>query len=561
MSTRRLRCAIYTRKSTDEGLDQEFNSLDAQRDACEAYIKSQAGEGWTVLTARYDDGGFSGGSMDRPALQRLLAGIRDRKVDVVVVYKVDRLTRSLSDFARIVEILDGQGVSFVSVTQQFNTTSSMGRLTLNVLLSFAQFEREVTAERIRDKIAASKKKGMWMGGVVPLGYDVVDRKLVVNADEADTVRTLFDLYQRLGTVKAVKEEADRLGLRTKQRKPNNGSRDGGVPFRIGHLHKLLTGCIYIGEIGHKGERHPGEHQPIIERALWDAVQMQLANNAVKRRCGANTASASLLAGLLRDENGGLLKPSHATKSGRRYRYYISREPEDGVSGTAWRLPAPALEELVVRNIRTFLDDGARLMEMLGLTDLPADRLKDMLARAVRMKRRLETASRAEMRTLLLETIERIELRPDRVRIGISVKSMHTTLGTHDDPGVTDSHTAWLEIPVQLRRRGAELKLVVAGAHAGEYNPDPTLVAAVAQGHRWFEELRSGSMRSIAELTHRHGIHQADVSRALPLAFLAPDIVQAILDGRQPVELTAARLRRTRLPHAWVEQRRVLGFTD
>jgi hypothetical protein len=276
-----------------------------------------------------------------------------------------------------------------------------------VLLSFAQFEREVTAERIRDKIAASKKKGMWMGGVVPLGYDVVDRKLVVNADEAGTVRTLFDLYRRLGTVKAVKEEADRLGLRTKLRKPNNGSRDGGVPFRIGHLHKLLTSCIYIGEIGHKGERYPGEHQHIIERALWDAVQMQLANNAVKRRAGANAASASLLTGLLRDENGRLLKPSLASKSGRRYRYNISREPENGVRATAWRLPAPAIEELVVRNVRTLLDDSARLMETLGIADLSADRLKDMLARAALMKRRLETASRTEMRTLLLETIERV----------------------------------------------------------------------------------------------------------------------------------------------------------
>jgi hypothetical protein len=397
--------------------------------------------------------------------------------------------------------------------------------------------------------------------VVPLGYDVVDRKLVVNADEAGTVRTLFDLYRRLGTVKAVKEEADRLGLRTKLRKPNNGSRDGGVPFRIGHLHKLLTSCIYIGEIGHKGERYPGEHQHIIERALWDAVQMQLANNAVKRRAGANAASASLLTGLLRDENGRLLKPSHASKSGRRYRYYISREPENGVRATAWRLPAPAIEELVVRNVRTLLDDSARLMETLGLADLSADRLKDMLARAALMKRRLETASRTEMRTLLLETIERVELRPDRVRIGLSVKSLHGTLGTHDDPGVSDSRVAWLDIPLQLRRRGVELKLVVAGEHAGMHGVDTTLAAAVALSHRWFEELRSGNVRSIADLARRHGVHQADVSRALPLAFLAPDVVDAILDGRQPVELTAARLKRTRLPHIWTEQRRVLGFTD
>jgi DNA invertase Pin-like site-specific DNA recombinase len=561
MSLRRLRCAIYTRKSTNEGLDQDFNSLDAQRDSCEAYVTSQAGEGWTVLKTRYDDGGFSGGSMDRPALQRLLADIRDRKVDVVVVYKIDRLTRALSDFARIVEILGGQGASFVSVTQAFNTTSSMGRLTLNVLLSFAQFEREVTAERIRDKIAAWKKKGMWMGGVVPLGYDVVDRKLVANLEETRTVRTLFELYKTLGTVRAVKEEADRLGLRTKTRKPNNGSRDGGGPFRTGHLHKLLTNCIYVGEIGHKGERYPGEHEPIIDRALWDAVQAQLANNSVKRRSGANTASASLLTGLLRDENGRRLKPSHANKSGRRYRYYVSREADDAVSSTAWRLPAPAIEELIVRSIRTYLDDGARLMETLGLTDLSADRLNDMLVQTARMTRRLETASRAEMRTLLLDTVERVDLQPDRVRIALSVKSIQTNLGIQDHPGSSDAQIAWLDIPVQLRRRGAELKLVVPGERAGTRNPDPTLVAAIAQGHRWFEALRSGTVPSIADLARRHGVHQADVSRVLPLAFLAPDIVEAILEGRQPVELTASRLKRTRLPHCWAGQRRALDFTD
>src|SRR5438552_3120505 len=268
----RKRCAIYTRKSSEEGLEQEFNSLQAQCEACEAYIRSQRHEGWISARTRYDDGGFSGGNMERPALQRLLADIQASRIDIIVVYKVDRLTRSLADFARLVEIFDTQGVSFVSVTQQFNTTSSMGRLTLNVLLSFAQFEREVTGERIRDKIAASKKKGMWMGGLVPLGYDLRDHELVINPAGAEMIRTLFRLYRELGTVRRVKEAADRLGLVTKQRQQRSGRLTGGEPFTRGHLYKILSNPLYIGEIEHKGVQYPGQHPPLIDGATWDAVQ-------------------------------------------------------------------------------------------------------------------------------------------------------------------------------------------------------------------------------------------------------------------------------------------------
>ena len=342
--SRRLRCAIYTRKSTEDGLDQDFNSLDAQREACEAYIASQAGEGWRLIKTRYDDGAYSGGTMERPALRRLLADIDAGKVDTVVVYKVDRLTRSLADFARIVELFDANDVSFVSITQQFNTTTSMGRLTLNMLLSFAQFEREVTGERIRDKIAASKRKGMWMGGVVPLGYDVFDRKLIVNETEAETVRTLFRLYRQHANVRLVKEEADRRGLRTKLRRPNNGRRNGGEPFTRGHIYKLLANPIYVGEIVHKGERHGGEHEAIIDRETWDAVQKQLKRNAVVRHINSNAKAPSLLAGMLFDEDGIRMVTSHASKAGRRYRYYVSK-PATGKSpdaDTGWRLPAPMI---------------------------------------------------------------------------------------------------------------------------------------------------------------------------------------------------------------------------
>src|SRR6201990_2156914 len=299
----RKRCAIYTRKSSEEGLEQEFNSLAAQREACEAYIRSQRNEGWVLARTHYDDGGFSGGNLQRPALQRLLADIRTGRIDIIVVYKVDRLTRSLGDFARLVELFDAEAVSFVSVTQQFNTTSSMGRLTLNVLLSFAQFEREITGERIRDKIAASKKKGMWMGGNVPLGYDANERTLVINPAEAETVRRVFALYRELGCVRRVKEEADRDGLRTKCRTAANGTEHGGKPFSRGHLYTLLSNPIYSGHIVHKGQLHPGQQAAVIDDESWSAVRDQLAANTRDHRHKAKAAEPSLLAGLLVDARG------------------------------------------------------------------------------------------------------------------------------------------------------------------------------------------------------------------------------------------------------------------
>src|SRR5271163_228570 len=310
----RRRCAIYTRKSSEEGLEQEFNSLAAQREACEAFICSQRHEGWVLARNHYDDGGFSGGNLERPALQRLLDDIRVGRIDIVVVYKVDRLTRSLADFARLVELFDAQSVSFVSVTQQFNTTSSMGRLTLNVLLSFAQFEREVTGERIRDKIAASKKKGMWMGGNVPLGYDANERTLVINPAEAETVRRIFVLYRELGCVRRVKEEADRLGLRTKCSTTANGTERNGKPFSRGHLYGLLANPIYTGRIAHKGRLYPGQHPALIDDETWTAVQRQLAAHAHDHRRSAKAAEPSLLAGLLVDARGAGSR--HPTQSGR-----------------------------------------------------------------------------------------------------------------------------------------------------------------------------------------------------------------------------------------------------
>lgn len=319
-----IRCAIYTRKSSEEGLEQSFNSLEAQREACQAYVASQKHENWRALSAHYDDGGYSGGSMDRPALQQLLADIDAGKIDTVVVYKVDRLTRSLADFAKIIERFDTRQVSFVSVTQQFNTTTSMGRLTLNVLLSFAQFEREVTGERIRDKIAASKRKGMWMGGTLPVGYDLCDRKLVVNVEEAAQVKKIFELYLELGCVSKLKECLSRAGFKSKVRTNRSGQKAGGKSYARGALYCLLQNPIYIGKIRHRDAVYEGEHKGIIPQQLWERVQERLKTNGITRRTGRNAKSPSLLVGLLYDPQGNRFTPFHTDRRGKRYRYYVSQ---------------------------------------------------------------------------------------------------------------------------------------------------------------------------------------------------------------------------------------------
>ncbi len=364
-SSQTVRCAIYTRKSHEEGLEQDFNSLDAQRESCEAYILSQKQAGWIALPALYDDGGISGATLERPALQRLLDDIRDRKVDVVLTYKVDRLSRSLTDFAKIVDVFDANGVSFVSVTQQFNTTSSMGRLTLNMLLSFAQFEREVTGERIRDKIAASKKKGMWMGGTPPLGYDVRDRKLVVNEPEAETVRHIYRRYAELGSVRLLKHELDVDEIVSKIREDKSGHQRGGKPFARGALYRMLQNRIYLGETVHKDKSYPGEHQAIADHDLWDRVQQRLKANRIERETEAEGAKElSLLTGLLFDDLGHRMTPSHAVKGARRYRYYVSHPLTSGPKTSAQdgrRIPAGDIEQLVVNRLRDLLA-GPRVVE-------------------------------------------------------------------------------------------------------------------------------------------------------------------------------------------------------
>jgi DNA invertase Pin-like site-specific DNA recombinase len=546
------RCAIYTRKSTEEGLEQDFNSLDAQREACAAYVQSQKGAGWRLHRARYDDGGLSGATMERPALQRLLQAVEGGQVDIVVVYKVDRLTRSLTDFAKIVETFDANGVSFVSVTQQFNTTTSMGRLTLNVLLSFAQFEREVTAERIRDKIAASKKKGLWMGGPVPLGYDVRDRKLVVNEAEAKLVRRLFARYLALGTVRRLKDEADRQGLVTKRRVSRSGKETGGRPFSRGNLYRLLANPIYVGRIPHRGESYPGQHDTIVDQETWTRAQDQLRANARTRRSAINAASPSLLTGLVFDETGDRLCPTHANKKGRRYRYYISKrlmhDRHKHLDG--WRLPAQELEALVQKLLADALAESQR--QSVNNDDEPP-------AGWDGWEHFLPKGTPEERRALIHEAIQRIDLSPTELRLTLRESVLVARRGESRDATALQP-LCRLTVPIALRRRGVERKIVIQNGSNRRAEPDPVLCRLISRAHNWVRQLARSEAASVKTVAAREGFDGSDVSRILPLAFLAPDIVQAILEGRQPPELTARVLMRLpSLPADWQAQRRRLGF--
>ncbi len=548
----KIRCAIYTRKSTEEGLEQEFNSLDAQREACEAYIKSQKGLGWICLNRSYDDGGLSGGNMSRPALQDLLADVEAGLVDLVVVYKVDRLTRSLADFAKIVERLDDNSASFASVTQQFNTSTSMGRMTLNVLMTFAQFEREVTAERIRDKIAASKKKGMWMGGAVPLGYDNVDKALVINKSEAQTIRLLFDLYLELDSVKELAIRAEQIGVRTKVRTVK-GEPVGGLPFSRGHLYQMLKNPLYVGKVAHKGNVYEGLHEGIIDPETWDAVQVSLKSKASPRKRATNVKDIHLLTGILYDEYGERLSPTHAVKNGKRYRYYVASnlDQDPGKVSSGWRLPTAALDSLVINALTAFLSDDSRLINELGHdTDTPLE-LRMLIGRAASLAQQFTSPNPGDQAGVMKDLVARVDIDPATVRI-----QLHAGFLVERELDIT------LDVPMTLKRRGVETKMVVNPRDRGDKpDKDQTLVALIASAHHWFSQLASGKAKSVRDVAQFNGVAENDVSRFLPLAFLAPDIVEAIIAGEHPQDLQAEKLKRlSPLPQYWVEQRRLLGFT-
>ncbi|MCO6050479.1 recombinase family protein [Mesorhizobium sp. RP14(2022)] len=557
-----LRCAVYTRKSSEEGLGQAFNSLDAQREACSAYVLSQAGLGWTLVHDHYDDGGLSGGTLERPALQRLLQDIRDRRIDVVVVYKIDRLTRSLMDFARIVDVFDQHNVSFVSVTQAFNTTTSMGRLTLNVLLSFAQFEREVTAERIRDKIAASKKKGMWMGGRVPLGYRVEDRKLIVEPSAADRVRNIFERYCELRSVSLL---ADKL---------REDSGEGTRPLSRGQLYHLLANPIYVGKLRHKGAVHEGEHQGIIEEAVFARAQLLLAERAPARRARKNAPDLHLLTGIVFDEAGERLSPAHAANHGKRYRYYISAKlkgrrtnKEEAASkvqlptSEGWRLPAAELEGVVVDHMLALLDDRAQLASWIRQHAEP-HRIEAGLAAALNIKQRITDTCAPSMRRQTLQAIfPRVELAPGSITLAIDHAALVAILLGEDAASqtATAENCTRVTLPIALARRGQEARIVVEGTAQSRPTRDQALVDQIAKAHHYLAQLTDGKGRTIGEVAGISGVHRADISRILPLAFLGPAITAAIMTGRHPADLTARKLARLiDLPLNWQEQARMLG---
>ncbi|MCE8532253.1 recombinase family protein [Ruegeria pomeroyi] len=559
MTKPRIRCAIYTRKSSDEGLDQDFNSLDAQAEACAAYIASQRHEGWVAGKTRYDDGGISGGTLDRPALQRLLADIDAGLVQMVVVYKIDRLTRSLADFAKLVERFDAAGCSFVSVTQAFNTASSMGRLTLNVLLSFAQFEREVTAERIRDKIAASKKKGLWMGGVPPLGYDPhpdpKTRGLVINADEAETVRTIFALYDDLGCLNAVMRRANALGLRSKLHRFRSGRVQGGNPFSRGQIYALLRNPIYIGKIRHKIQIWDGQHASIVDEALWDRVQSKLqaasARPRGRKRSAEHLGAARIasLTGKLRDDTGDRLTPTHTRRHGRQIRYYVSnRLISGGTDPRGWRLPAAALEQAVAHTIASHLLDLSRDHRICAEADLQqGDAVRDRV-------RYLSSQIAAGTPGLLAGLLAEGCIGKNCIVLSLQAAALAKALDLH--PDAIDQSALSIEAPFALRRRGVEGKIIV-GDRA--LQPDRTLLRALSQAHAWVADLRGG--KPLGEIAAATGHAESYIRTRSQLAFLSPAIQAAILAGHQPTDLTLERIIRKPVPLDWDAQVRLYRFAQ
>src|SRR6202035_5821821 len=490
-SVKKARCAIYTRKSSEEGLEQAFNSLDAQREACAAYILSQKHEGWMVLPTLYDDGGFSGGTMERPALKRLIADIEAGEIDVIVVYKVDRLTRALSDFAKLVDVFDRRGVSFVSITQQFNTTTSMGRLTLNVLLSFAQFEREVTGERIRDKIAASKKKGMWTGGMPPLGYDVKNRKLVVNDARPASLSISIGAISRSSRFTRCGKSLPTPGSRASGACGPDGAEYGGRTFSRGALYLILQNPLYRGEMPHKGNSYPGEQPAIVDKPLWDDVQAVLAANRVERTTGARASHPSLLTGMVFDETGERLTPTYAVKKGTRCRYYVSTSLLTGAGRTrssGRRIPAGNLEGLVINRIRTFLADPGAILDAVDNESHGSPGRSQLIERSRQIAEELGADTPDKGKATLTALFCRVEIRSDRVDIALSRGRLTQLLAgsldlkmQHQAPTSAPDDLLGLTVPVGLKRAGREMRMLVGNADA-QTPADPSLLRIIARAH-------------------------------------------------------------------------------
>lgn len=534
MSKKIIRCAIYTRKSTEEGLDQDFNSLDAQREACEAYVKSQQHEGWILIEKHYDDGGFSGGSLERPAVQELFKDIEAGEVDIVVVYKVDRLTRSLMDFSKIVELFDKQNASFVSITQHFNTTTSMGRLTLNILLSFAQFEREVTGERIRDKIAASKKKGMWMGGNVPIGYKVKNRTLTIDAPFDRTIIVIFDKYLELESVTKLKEYLDSNDFKGKT----------GRNFSKGNLYYILSNQIYIGQIKHKKNIYKGEHEAIIDKQVFEKVQKVLLENRIDRACGAKSSSNSLLAGLIYDDNGNKMTPSHSNTRNRKYRYYVSmavQKLKKGQEGSVSKIPAGEIEKFVVETIKEFLTNTKKIQKYITQFDLAKQ--KSILYAIKNIKNFAEPK-------LIRAILNKIVISKDSVEITICENALIRTLenlakGTiliTEMAAETDTTVKILKkVEITKTSQSGNILIINSGDKTVSL-PNSYLTKAIVKSHYWHKLLLTGEVKSIAEIQKMEGMKNPSyIKDIMRLKFIPPSLTEQILNGTQPKYLSVQKL--------------------
>ncbi len=521
-----VRCAIYSRKSSEEGLAQDFNSLDAQREACEAYIKSQMHEGWILVDKQYNDGGYSGGTMERPAFKELLKDIGNDKIDIVVVYKVDRLTRSLMDFSKIIDVFDRHKTSFVSITQQFNTTTSMGRLTLNILLSFAQFEREVTGERIRDKIAASKKKGMWMGGKVPLGYSKEDKKLVVHNEDAQKVQMLFEKYLELKSVPKLMQYLKENKIKTKTDKY----------FSKGQLYHLLANKVYIGKITHKDKVYDGEHEAIICDEIFEKVQKLLYENRVDKICGVKCSSNSLLAGLIYDDLGNKMTPSHSNNHGRRYRYYISRALKNSEeTGSISKIPAGEVEKFVIETTKEFLQDKKQIQKIVSEYKISKQNKLIYIAQDIQ--------DYSEPK-LIRAIIHKIMVSKNLIEITYnetSIKKVLNALANNQEIVVPDKNEELTPIVISKNIKITQLSrndniLILNAKEYDTPEPNPYLVNAIVKSFYYHKQIQSG--KTIEDLQTEEGLKDSKYIRnIMNLKYISPELTEQILNGTQPEELS------------------------
>ena len=552
---KRIRCAIYTRKSSDEGLEQDFNSLDAQFEACSAYILSQASEGWSAVSARYDDGGVSGGTLERPALKRLLKDIASGLIDTFVVYKIDRLTRSLLDFAKLVEAFDKADTSFVSITQSFNTTTVMGRLTLNMLLSFAQFEREVTAERIRDKISASKAKGMWMGGTPPLGYAADGRSLKIVDEHAELVRDIYRRYLKLGSVRVLEEQLHTDKISVPERTAGTGKVTGGSKFLRGQLYTILDNPIYKGDIKHGKKTYPGLHKAIIDSDLWEQVQVKRQDNVRGHRSQYMASHQSLLAGKLIDEDGRPLIAVHANKGPKRYRYYVSPHLHHKTSDApGWRIPAKEVEGLIGLKLQEMLRDPIGLIGQMQLAMPAPTCIARLLQHGASVAGQMEGPSSG----VVPQLVTKATVSDNAISVELSVTETARLLKI-EPPSAERQHP--LRIAAKLTRSGVAMKLVQQnGAAPVKGAAVVTLLKTIARGNALWQRLQSENA-SVTELARVEGMSVSYLTRVLRLAFLDPWIVEQTIAGRQPATLNARKLTLSgELPMRWNHQRKFAGFS-